>query len=113
MTTQLGDKRSRKDWLHFIPSMLWLGYSVLYFSQPEVFKYNDSIGVMQLDIPYLEIPTEYTGDPVGIRDYLNNATIFLSTILLAYFVTTDNTCPYKIDKMYHFLQVNLLFHLLG
>ena len=76
MTIQLGDKRNKKEWLHFIPFVLWLGYCMFYFSQANVFKYNDSIGVMQLNIPYVETKFSYTGDPLGIRDFVNIATIF-------------------------------------
>ncbi|MEP5341245.1 MAG: helix-turn-helix domain-containing protein [Algibacter sp.] len=75
MTSQLGDKRGRKDWLHFIPFVLWLGYCVFYFSQANVFKYNDSIGVMKFDIAYVQTKLSYTGDPLGIRDFVNFATI--------------------------------------
>jgi len=76
MTIQLGDKRSKKEWLHFIPFVLWLGYCMFYFSQANVFKYNDSIAVMQLNIANVETKFSYTGDPLGIRDFVNIATIF-------------------------------------
>lgn len=76
MTSQLGDKRGKKDWLHFIPFVLWFGYCFLFFFQEDVFKYNDNIGVMDLKIPYLEITKAYTGDPLDIRNYVNIATIF-------------------------------------
>jgi len=76
MTIQLGDKRSKKEWLHFIPFVLWLGYCMFYFSQANDFKYNDSIAVMQLNIANVETKFSYTGDPLGIRDFVNIATIF-------------------------------------
>lgn len=75
MTEQLGDKGSNKNWLHFIPFILWLGYCMFFFFQADVFKYNDSIGVMNLDIPRLKTKEIYTGDPLGIRDYVNFSTI--------------------------------------
>jgi AraC-like DNA-binding protein len=124
MTTQLGDKRSSKDWLHFIPSILWLGYSVLYYSQPEVFKYNDSIGVMSLDVPYLDIALNYTGDPFGIRNYLNQATIVhvvIYTVILGWrlitksrekaesiFKTTNKTLSSLRNSFYHFLIIVII-----
>jgi len=76
ITSQLGDEIGNKKWLHFIPFIFWLGYCMFYFSVPEIFKYNDSINVMQLDIPYLDITQKYSGDPLGFRDYVNLATIF-------------------------------------
>lgn len=75
MTSQLGDKRSKWDWLHFIPFILWLGYCIYFFMLSDEFKYNDSIGVMNLDIPRLQSSKPYTGDPLSIRDYVNVATI--------------------------------------
>jgi AraC-like DNA-binding protein len=124
MTTQLGDKRGRKDWLHFVPAILWLGYCMFYFSQPEVFKYNDSISVMQFDIPYLEIPMEFTGDPLGIRNYVNLATIIhvvLYTIILAWrllskarekdesiFKTKNSTLVSIRNSFYHFLVIAII-----
>jgi len=124
MTTQLGDKRNRRDWLHFVPAILWLGYCMFYFSQPEVFKYNDSISVMQFDIPNLEIPTEFTGDPLGIRNYVNLATIIhvvLYTIVLAWrllskarekgeliFKTKNSTLVSIRNSFYHFLVIAII-----
>ena len=119
MTTQLGDERSRKDGLHFIPFILWLGYSMFYFLQPEVFKYNDSISVMQLDITYLETSKTFSGDPLGIRNYVNIATIFhvvVYSVIIAMrlitkareegksiFKTTNKTLISLRNSFYHFL----------
>ena len=64
MTSQLGDKKSSKDLLHFIPFVFWLGYCMFFFALPEVFKYNDNISVMDLDIPYLEITLKGFNAPV-------------------------------------------------
>ena len=75
MTSLLGDKRSKLDWLHFIPFMLWLIYCLYFFSMTNEFKYNDNIRVMQLTIPQLKLLSEYTGDPLSIRNYVNQATI--------------------------------------
>lgn len=72
---QLGDKRKAKDLIHFVPFVLWLGYCIFFFLLPNEFKYNDNIGAMRLDIPYLIIAEKYTGDPLSIRDYVNLATV--------------------------------------
>lgn len=119
MTSQLGDNRSNKDLLHFIPFFLWLCYCMLFFAQPEVFKYNDSISVMNLDIPYLVISETYTGDPLGIRDYVNIATIFYIFIYIiilfgrllleakkegeSIFKTSNDTLKSLRNSFYHFL----------
>ena len=124
MTSQLGDKRGRKDWLHFIPFVLWLGYCMFYFSQANVFKYNDSIGAMQLNIAFVETKSSYTGDPVGIRDFVNISTIFhivIYNIILTWrliveakkenttiFKTKNTTLISLRNSFYHFLMIAIL-----
>ena len=118
ITSQLGDKRGNKDWLHFIPFIFWLGYCMFFFSLPEVFKYNDSIDVMQLDLPLIETTQTYFGDPLGIRDYVNIATILhisvyniiLARLLLievkakneSIFTTSDKALKSLRNSFYHF-----------
>ena len=124
MTSQLGDKRGRKDMLHFIPFILWLGYCMLFFFQEDIFKYNDSIGVMNLDIPRLQSSKPYTGDPFGIRDYVNFATIIhvvlYNTILTwrliieakkrkeSLFKLRNKTLISLRNSFYHFLIITLI-----
>lgn len=124
MTTQLGDKRGRRDWLHFFPAILWLGYCMFYFSQANVFKYNDSISVMQLNIAYVETKVSFTGDPLGIRDFVNIATIlhivFYNTILTwrllaeakkektSIFKTNNKALISIRNSFYHFLVITII-----
>ena len=124
ITSQLGDERGNKKWLHFIPFILWFVYCIFFFSVPEIFKYNDSINVMQLDIPFLEITQKYTGDPLGIRDYVNIATIFhvciyniilLRRLLLevgkegeSIFTTSNVVLKSLRNSFYHFLVIALI-----
>lgn len=118
ITSQLGDKRDNKDWLHFIPFAFWLGYCMFFFSLPEIFKYNDSIKVMQLDLPLIQTTQAYFGDPLGIRDYVNIATIIhisvyniiLARLLLieikakneSIFTTSDKALKSLRNSFYHF-----------
>lgn len=124
MTSQLGDEIGNKKWLHFIPFIIWLGYSMLFFSIPDVFKYNDSISVMQLDIPYIEISETYFGDPLGIRNYVNITTIIhisLYNIILArrlfmevkakkesIFTTSNEVLISLRNSFYHFLVITAI-----
>lgn len=73
--TQLDSKQRKWWWLHFIPMLFWLGYCMFFFAIPEEFKYNDNLKAMGLTVPMLDIDQAYTGDPLGIRDYINDATI--------------------------------------
>ena len=124
MTSQLGDERDKKDMLHFIPFILWLGYCMFFFFQEDIFKYNDSIGVMNLDIPRLQSSKPYTGDPLGIRDYVNFATIIhvvlYNTILTwrliieakkikeSLFKLRNKTLISLRNSFYHFLIITLI-----
>ena len=124
MTTQLGDKRSHKDLLHFIPFIFWLGYCMFFFAMPEVFKYNDNISVMNLDIPYLDITEPYTGDPLNIRGYVNRATILhivIYNIILLWrllteakkegesiFKTSNDTLRSLRNSFYHFMIIMVI-----
>ncbi len=123
MSSQLGDKRTRKDWLHFVPFAIWLVYCMFFFLQPDVFKYNDGLIVMNLDIPPIKTTT-YTGDPLGLRNYVNIATIIHIVIyniiltrrlLLAVrkkgetvFNTKDENLRSIRNSFYHFLIVTLI-----
>ncbi|WP_161991927.1 helix-turn-helix domain-containing protein [Flagellimonas algicola] len=75
MLSQLGDKRTKWDGFHFVPFALWLGYCVFFFIQADVFKYNDNLAVMNLNVPAAKTSIPYAGDPLGLRNYVNLATI--------------------------------------
>ncbi|WP_106792171.1 AraC family transcriptional regulator [Aquimarina sp. Aq78] len=124
MTSQLGDERGRKDGLHFIPFLLWLGYCMFFFTQLEVFKYNDNIRVMQLGIAEISTSEAYAGDPLSIRNYVNIGTIihiFVYNIILtrrllietkkegvSFFKTTNKALKYLRNSFYHFLIVMVI-----
>ncbi|RDY61943.1 helix-turn-helix domain-containing protein [Flagellimonas nanhaiensis] len=124
MSSQLGDKRTRMDWLHFIPFVLWLGYCMFFFGQPDVFKYNDNLVAMNLGIPSVKTTQPYVGDPLSIRNYVNLATIIhivvyniilTRRLLLAVrkngetvFNTKDKKLRSIRNSFYHFLIVTLI-----
>ena len=121
---QFGHKFNKKDFLHFIPFLLWLGYCFFYFLMPDVFKYNDNISVMGLDIPYVKHDMEFTGDPLRIRNYVNISTIVhistyvtIMTVLLIkkaekenenIFNTTSTTLKAVRNSFYHFLLITVI-----
>lgn len=57
--------------LHFVPFVLWSLYCVFFFIQPDIFKYNSNIEVMQLDIPQISATRSISDGPLGIRNYVN------------------------------------------
>lgn len=80
---QLTPNRKKRYWLHFIPSILWLGICMFYFLQPEEVKYNDSIEVMQLNIPKIKENPPFSDNPLGIRSYVNVLTGIYFAIYIA------------------------------
>ena len=65
----------RKVWPHFVLSMLWLLYMVLFaYFQPDEVKYNSYVQTKHPDWPYLEVPASVDDDPFHVRHYINQMT---------------------------------------
>lgn len=123
-TSQLGDKRSKRDWVHFIPFIFWFGYCFFFFLQPDAFKFNSNIDVMQLDFPRLKIVQLFSGDPLKLRSYVNVATVLhfiIYNIIVSkrmfqiakskgqsVFNTTNTTIISQRNSFYHFLIITLI-----
>lgn len=122
--TQLNPKQSKWWWLHFIPTLLWLLYCLLFFALAEEFKYNDNISAMGLSVPMLELTEPNTSDPLGLRNYINVATIahiftYILVILYLLFSTAkkkgekllstkhETLAPLR-NSIYHFVVVTLI-----
>ena len=121
---QFGHKFNKKDYLHFVLFFLWLGYCFFYFLVPDSFKYNDNINVMGLEIPYIKNNVQYSGDPLGIRNYVNITTIIhissyvlYITILLIrkaktntenIFNTSSSTLQSIRNSFYHFIMITVI-----
>lgn len=69
--SQFKNFEKEKQWPHFIPFIIWLGYCVFFFIQPDGVKYNSNIDVMQLDAPFIKIDYFISQDPIEIRTYVN------------------------------------------
>ncbi len=81
--TQLEGSKKNRYWPHFLPFVFWLGICMFYYLQPDAVKYNDSIDVMQLDIPRVAENQLFSDDPLGIRSYTNLLTgIYFSIYLV-------------------------------
>lgn len=61
----------KKDLLHFIVFLVWLGNIMFYFTQANEFKYNSYIGAKHPDWQYLQVLPTHNEDPLGVRDYTN------------------------------------------
>lgn len=115
----------RKQWIHFIPFVFWLGYCFFFFAQSDVFKYNSNIDVMQLNLPHLNSNPKITDDPFNIRKYVNLATgvslllynLFIVRLLInkskslgqSFFKTKNKTLISLRNSLYHFLIIICIF----
>lgn len=85
VSRQLGEKKTSKEWLHYIPFVFWIFYCAFFFMQSTDFKYNSNIYALQLNIPTLKVIENFSDNPLGIRDYVNELTIlqiFIYTIFM-------------------------------
>jgi len=123
--TQIEPDIKKKYWLHFIPSIIWLGVCMFYFLQPDAVKYNDTIEVMQLNIPRVNEISPFSDDPFGIRSHANILTgIYFSIYILiiarrislkansigeSIFTTTNKTLKSVRNIFYHVLVIIIIF----
>ena len=80
MRSSLNPDERRKDWLHFIPTLIWMFYMVFHFIQPEELKYNSYVDTKHPDWPFLEVQYKISEDPLGIRVYVNQMTAIMFLI---------------------------------
>lgn len=118
-------KWSRKDFLHFIPFLLWTMYSVFHYVQPIEAKYNSYLFSKHPDWPLLSYEYPFSDNPLGIRQYLNifTAIHFTSYMLLVIFIihkklkelgqnffnTTNETLISLRNSSLHFIIVIIIF----
>ena len=65
---------SKKEWLHFLPAIIYLGYIFPDFLLPKEFQYNSYVNSFHPDWPLLDVKTDFTTDPLNVKKYLNLAT---------------------------------------
>lgn len=65
----------RKAWLHFLPFIIWTGYMVFQFIQPDEMKYNSYVQTKHPDWEYLPVQQGISDDPLGFRKYVNHLMI--------------------------------------
>ena len=70
----IDQKGSKKEWLHFLPAIIYLGYIFPDFLLPGEFQYNSYVNSFHPDWPLIEVNRSFTTDPLAIKKYLNFAT---------------------------------------
>lgn len=126
VSRQLGEKKSSKEWMHYLPLIFWVGYMFFFFRQSAAFKYNANIYALHFDLKplnldYSQIPTD---NPLGVRNYVNELTI-LHILIYCIFIfkklrakagslgesilkTSNKTLRSLRNSCYHFLVLFLL-----
>ena len=123
--SQFEKVKSATYWLHFAPFIIWTLYCVFFFIQPDVFKYNSNIEVMQLDIPYITATRLISDSPLGIRNYVNVLTgasfIIYNLLIIRLLITKSKALDQNLWKtnnktlmalrnsLYHFLAIIVIF----
>jgi len=125
VVSQFEKVKSTTYWLHSVPFIIWTLYCVFFFIQPDVFKYNSNIEVMQLDIPYIIATRLIPDNPFGIRSYVNELTgasfIIYNLLIVRLLITkskefgenlwkTNNKTLISLrNSLYHFLMIIAIF----
>lgn len=95
--------RSWRFWIHFIPSALYLIYSLFFIIQPLESKYNAYKDAYHPDLPFMSIALSHSPDPLGLKSALDVA-IMLGLLLYGFLMfkilrKTNLIWPAKSDKM--------------
>ena len=112
-------------WMHFTPFIFWTIYCIFFFIQPDVFKYNSNIEVLQLNVPRVSTIRMIPDNPFGIRNYVNvltgisfiiynflivNLLIKKSRELNQSLLKTNNKTLISLrNSLYHFLVIIAIF----
>jgi AraC-like DNA-binding protein len=116
---------SKKEWLHLLPAIIYLGYIFPDFLQPNEFQYNSYVNSIHPDWPLLDVKLNFPTDPLDIKKYLNLAMagqisfyISLSIIKLekksrqsglSVFRTHDDVLRSLRNLVFHILAIILIF----
>ena len=116
---------SKKEWLHFLPAIIYLGYIFPDFLLPKEFQYNSYVNSFHPDWPLLEVKRDFTTDPLNVKKYLNLATagqmlFYISLSIwklekksrqsgLSVFRTNDDMLRSLRNMVFHILAIILIF----
>lgn len=125
VASQFKSFKKEKQWMHFLPFIIWSGYLVFFFIQPEAAKYNSNIEVMKLDKPFIGSDSVISGDPLGIRTYVNQliglSFVIYNILTLRFLInnsrnlgqtiwnTTNKTLIAIRNAQYHFFIIIIIF----
>ncbi|MCX2739406.1 helix-turn-helix domain-containing protein [Pontibacter anaerobius] len=70
-----GNNWTRRQWLHFIPFVVYFLYHTLFYIQPEAVKYNAYIGAYFPEMQQVPVTGGVNPDPLHWTEYVNELTI--------------------------------------
>jgi AraC-like DNA-binding protein len=116
---------SKRDWIHFIPALVYFGYMWLDYIQTNEFKYNSYVNSYHPDWSLLDVQTTIPDDPLNIKKHLNLVTaiqllcyIAISLIKIirkanqlstSVFKTDDDTLRSLRNMVLHILAIVVIF----
>jgi AraC-like DNA-binding protein len=92
---RLGENYTPEDHVHFLPFILYFAYCILYFLQPDEYKYNSYVYCYQPDWEKIPVQSNIPEDPLGLRKtlaplYLSQAFIYLYLIFIKLKFSTED-----------------------
>jgi AraC-like DNA-binding protein len=121
----LEQEGSKKEWIHFLPAIIYLGYIFPDFLQPKEFQYNSYVNSFHPGWQILDVKMNFATDPLDIKKFLNPATavqmsfyILLSILKLekksrqtglSVFRTNDDMLKSLRNLVFHILVIILIF----
>lgn len=117
--SSISQPASKRDWMHFIPAILYLCYLTFDLIQPNDVKYNSYIYSFHPDWPALNVKMLISNDPLGLKNYLNLVTgiqlIIYTALSFWFLVRKVNQAGDSIfstnDEIIRKLR-NMIFHIL-
>jgi AraC-like DNA-binding protein len=110
---------SKKEWVHLLPAIIYLGYIFPDFLQPNEFQYNSYVNSFHPEWPLIDMKTPFATDPLDIKKYLNLATaiqisfyISLSILKLEKKSRLKGSSVFRTDDDLLRSLRNLVFHIL-
>lgn len=62
---------SKREWIHFIPAIIYFAYISPDYLQSDGFKYNSYVNSFHPDWPLLDVQVTFPNDPLNLKKYLN------------------------------------------
>lgn len=100
-----GYNRGRLSWMHFVPFIMYFGYSFFFFLQPDVFKENVIIRNFHPEVEITRVAPLFDTDPLDIQGWV--VVELLSAHMLLYSLLSLRTA-YKKTAWGVFISIILL-----